>query len=138
MSDLQEGFFEDSPWLRPMEFRNLISTRIIPLAVSEQLTGRLINIRRISLRAFVREWNTEPGTKSRARRSREIGEPCRRHVSQTNIPCSLLRFFDIYQANVARASLRCGDFANNVEFSDDSFRYLRKIILIISRLYNWF
>lgn len=94
-----ESFFvEDSPWVYPVdhgEFRNLISARIIPLAGSEQLTGRLINICRISLRALVREWNT--GTRHETGRTplwKEIGEPCPGwSVSRVNISCLSWQYY---------------------------------------------
>lgn len=46
------------------------------------------------------------------------------------VPCSV--FLTFIEPVFARASLRRGDFASNVEFSDDSFHYLRKITVIIS------
>jgi len=89
------------PWITG--FRNLISTRIIPLSGSEQLTGRLINICRISLRAFVREWNT--GTQHEimctlVSRDRWTVSKARLSVSQTNIPFFMFRFY-VHQASVA-------------------------------------
>lgn len=96
MGDLREGFFEDSSWVVRWiagipEFnfhgglslsRDRSSWPVASLTFAVSRSGR----------SFVNE-TQEPGTKSRARRSREIGEPCRRHVSQTNIPWSRLRFF---------------------------------------------
>lgn len=92
MGDLREFLRRGHAASRPRQIPEFNFREDYPLSRdrSSWLAGRLINIRRISLRALVREWNTgEPRHETRRTPLwKEIGEPCPGwSVSQMNIAC---------------------------------------------------